>query len=155
MIKVPRVGVGVLILNKDNKILLGRRHDDPAKADSKLHGEGTWTLPGGKLDFLEKPTECAKREVFEETGLRINNLEFFSLSNDMVPDAHFVTIGFLCRDFQGEPKVMEPDEIIKWQWFDKDDLPEHIFLPSKKAIENYMSKNYYYKNEEMDSRYVK
>jgi len=36
----PAVGVGVMIL-KDNQILLGRRHSDPSKADSELHGEGT------------------------------------------------------------------------------------------------------------------
>jgi len=41
--KTVGVGVGVLIL-KDNKILLGKRNEDPEKASSFLHGEGTWTM---------------------------------------------------------------------------------------------------------------
>jgi len=45
--KKPGVGVGVIIL-KDSKVLLGKRHSDARKADSELHREGTWTLPGGK-----------------------------------------------------------------------------------------------------------
>ena len=52
MVKRPRVGVGVMIL-KDGNILLGHRNTDAAKASSALHGEGTWTMPGGKLDFHE------------------------------------------------------------------------------------------------------
>lgn len=47
------VGFGVLIINKEGKILLGKRHEDPDKADSELHGEGTWTMPGGKMEFGE------------------------------------------------------------------------------------------------------
>ena len=39
------VGCGIMVL-RDNKVLLGKRHDDPEKADSELYGEGTWTMPG-------------------------------------------------------------------------------------------------------------
>lgn len=42
------VGFGVMIL-KDGEILLGKRHKDPEKADSALHGEGTWTMPEERL----------------------------------------------------------------------------------------------------------
>ena len=44
----PKVGVGIMIL-KDGKVLLGKRNDDAEKASSDLHGEGTWTMPGGNL----------------------------------------------------------------------------------------------------------
>lgn len=139
--KKPGVGVGVMIL-KGNTVLLGRRHSDPKKAGSALHGEGTWTMPGGKLDFQEEFEECALREVFEETGIRINKskLEIISLTNNIVEDAHFVTIGFLCKDFEGEPKVMEPEEIVEWKWFSLAKLPKPIFLPSKGVLENYFKK---------------
>lgn len=49
----PGLGVGVMIL-KDNKVLLGLRNPDRVKASSELKGEGTWTMPGGKVEFMEK-----------------------------------------------------------------------------------------------------
>lgn len=135
-------GIGIMIL-KDNKVLLGRRHDDPEKASSLLHGEGTWTMPGGKLHFGESFEEGAKRETFEETGIKISKVEVISVSNEIVHDAHFVTIGVLCKDFEGEPKVMEPDEIVEWKWFPLDKRPEKIFFPSEKIIKNYLEKKFY------------
>ena len=136
--KKPGVGVGVMIL-KDNKVLLGKRHSDPNKADSELHGEGSWTMPGGKLHFKENLEEAAQREVFEETGAEINqeNLKLVSVTDDIVKDAHFVTIGFLYENLEGEPKVMEPDEIIEWKWFELDNLPSPIFFPSEKILKNF------------------
>jgi 8-oxo-dGTP diphosphatase len=138
------VGFGVMIL-KDNKVLLGKRHEDPNKADSELHGEGTWTMPGGKIHFGEAFEQAAAREVMEETGIKVNEdkLKFISLANDKVRDAHFVTIGFLCEDFEGEAKVMEPDEITKWQWFDLNNLPEKVFFPSDKVLKNYLDNTIY------------
>jgi 8-oxo-dGTP diphosphatase len=139
---VARVGVGIIILKGDS-ILLGKRNDDPSKADSELHGEGTWTCPGGKLEFMENIGACAKREILEETGIRVNTLKLISVTNDIANDAHFITIGFSCSDFDGEPQVKEPDEITEWKWFQLNKLPEVIFLPSKKLINNYLSKTIY------------
>jgi len=138
----PGVGFGVMILKK-GKVLLGHRHENPEKASSLLHGEGTWTMPGGKLHFQEKLKEGAIREVFEETGMKVKDLEAISISNDIVQDAHFVTIGFLCKDFEGEAKVMEPDEITEWKWFDLDNLPSPLYFPSEKIIKNYLAKKIY------------
>ena len=134
----PGVGIGVMVL-KDNKVLLGKRHGDPKKADSELHGEGSWTMPGGKLHFKEELEECAKRELFEETGIEADKekLKIISVTNDIVFDAHFVTIGFMCKEFKGEPKVMEPDEITQWKWFDFNNLPSPIFFPSKKILKKF------------------
>ena len=140
--KKPGIGVGVMILRND-KVLLGKRHSDPQKADSELHGEGSWTMPGGKVNFKEELKEAVSREAFEETGIKVNKekLEIISVTDDIVEDAHFVTNGFLCRDFEGEPKVMEPDEIIEWQWFSLDNLPETIYFPSQKVIRHYLEKS--------------
>lgn len=140
--KKTGVGVGIMIM-KGGKILLGKRHDDPEKASSLLHGEGTWTMPGGKFHFDEKLHEAAAREVLEETGIKIKNPKVISVSNDIVSDAHFVTVGFLVTEFEGEPKVMEPDEITEWKWFPFDSLPEKIFFPSRKVLENYRDKMIY------------
>lgn len=137
-------GFGVLIL-RDGKILLGKRHSDPEKASSLLNGEGTWTMPGGKLDFGESFEDGAKREALEETGITLNKAEVISVSNDIVDTAHFVTIGMFCDDFSGEAKVMEPDEITEWQWFDLKNLPAPLYFPSERVLENYLEKKFYIK----------
>ena len=138
--KTKRVGIGFgVMLLSNGKVLLGKRHADPLKADSELHGEGTWTLPGGKLEFQESFEDGAEREVFEETGIAIhkNKLKLISVSNDRVSDAHFITLGFICEEFKGAPQVKEPDEITEWQWFSLDNLPSPMFFPSKEVLKNY------------------
>lgn len=128
---------------RNGKVLLGRRHSDAKKASSALRGEGTWTMPGGKLHFGESFEDGAKREVLEETGIRLNKLKVFCLNNNKNEFAHFVTVGLFCDKFKGEPKVMEPDEIVEWKWFDLNKLPKPIYFPSAKMIENYRKKKFY------------
>ncbi len=152
-------GFGVLVL-RDEKVLLGKRHEDPEKADSLMHGEGKWTMPGGKLEFGESLEEAAKREVLEEAGIKVRKLDVISISNDIVGknrageyvnkglppsdvEAHFVTVGFICKDFEGEPKVMEPDEITEWKWFPLDHLPSPIYPPSQKVLKNYLEEKFF------------
>lgn len=141
---VNGVGVGVMIL-RDGKVLLGRRNDDPKKADSKLHGEGKWTMPGGKMDFGEGFEDAAFREVLEETGIRINKnkLKLISVTNDIARDAHFITLGFVCEEFEGEPRLMEPDEIVEWRWFDISRPPKPMFSPSEKILKNFVTGEIY------------
>lgn len=61
------VGVGVMIFDKDGMILLGKRKGS--------HGAGEYSFPGGHLEYGESFEECAKREVMEECGIEIKNLE--------------------------------------------------------------------------------
>ncbi len=138
------VGFGVMIL-RDWKVLLGQRHPDPKKADSELHWEWTWTMPGGKMHFHESFEDTCFRETLEETWMKINKdtIKIISIANDIVPDKHFVTIGFLCEDAQWEAQVMEPDEITKRGRFDLDNLPKPLFFPSEKVIKNYLDKTIY------------
>lgn len=136
------VGFGVMVL-KDRKILLGRRNEDTKKADSELRGEGTWTMPGGKLEYQESFEEGARREVMEETGIILKNVKVICVNNDKNEYAHFVTIGLFSEDFEGEVEVLEPEEITEWNWFASKDLPKNIFPPSKKVLENFKAKKFY------------
>lgn len=140
----PKVGVGIMVL-KDNKVLLGKRHDDAGKASSDLHGEGTWTMPGGKLDFHETLKDGACREIFEEIGVKVipEDLKIISVADEIIPDNHYVTIGFLCENFEGGPKVMEPEEITEWKWYNLDELPGKVFPPSLKMIKAYLNNKIY------------
>ncbi len=142
--KDKKVGVGVgVVMIKDGKVLLGKRHGDPEKASSELKGAGTWTMPGGKLKFGETLEECAKREVLEETGIKLESVKVIAINQDMVDTAHFITVGLFSDDFEGEPRVMEPDKIIKWHWFDLDNLPEPLYFPTAKLLNNYKQGKFY------------
>jgi len=140
------VGFGVLFL-RDGSVLLGKRHADPAKADSELHGAGTWTMPGGKLDFGETFENGAKREVKEETGIELVEVKPLCVNNDRVEDAHFITLGMQAVKWEGEAQALEPDEIIEWRWFALDSLPEPLYFPSAEILENYRRKEFYIKGQ--------
>ena len=139
-----RVGAGFgVILLRNNKILLGKRHPDPDKADSAFRSAGEWSLPGGKMEWGETFEEGAIREVKEETGITIRNPQVISVHNCKNQHAHFMTVGLLVTNISGEAHVMEPDEITEWQWFSLDDLPSPGYFPSFEVIENYQKGQFY------------
>ena len=133
-----KVGVGILIL-KDNKVLLGHRCIK-GKDTGGIYEPDSWCLPGGKQEYNETIIECAKREVKEETNLSISNLEVFGADDDIQIDRHYVTLHVVAKDYSGELKVMEPDKEDEWKWFDIDNLPDNLYTPSKKTINNYLKK---------------
>lgn len=143
-----RVGAGIgVILIRSGKILLGKRHSDPNKADSAFKSAGEWCLPGGKLDWGESLEKAALREVKEETGITIKNPEVISVHNFKNKHAHFVTVGLVAHKWKGKAKVMEPDEITEWQWFSLKKLPYPKYFPSFGVIKNYLKKKFYIKEQ--------
>ena len=137
-------GCGVMIIN-DNKLLMGLRSIDIENADNEMHEEGTWCIPGGNIEYGETFFEAGKREVKEETDLDIdvNDLELFCVQTDLNEYNHYISVGMLCKNYSGQVKVMEPDQIVCWEWIDLDNLPENIFSPSKKTIECYLKKQFF------------
>lgn len=132
----PKVGVGVMIF-RGGKILMGKRKGS--------HGEGEYSFPGGHLEYMEGFEECAQRETFEETGIKIKNIKFLGVSNVVkyVPK-HYVNIKFTAEWESGEPKVCEPDKFENWEWYGLDNLPTPIFKFAEQMINLYKSgKNYY------------
>jgi mutator protein MutT len=141
-----KVGAGLgVILIKDGKILLGKRHPNPDKADSAFRSAGEWCLPGGKLDWGETFEEGAIREVKEETAIEIRNPKVISVHNFKNQYAHFMTVGLIAKEWKGQACVMEPDEITQWQWFSLKNLPYPRYFPSFGVIKNYLKKEFYIK----------
>ena len=138
------IGSGcVVILIKDDMILLGKRSENVETADSEMHEEGTWTLPGGNIEYGEKFFEAGIREVKEETNLDAKDLELICVQTDLNEHAHYISVGMISHNFSGELKTMEPEEITTWKWFNINELPNKIFSASKKTIDCYLQKKFY------------
>lgn len=127
MERQPQVGVGVFIRHQD-KILLGRRRGS--------HGEGTWALPGGHLEFKEELDACVRREIAEETNLTVANVHVGTLSNDVFEheDLHYVTIFMVCDYTGGDLRIMEPERCEEWRWCGWDEIPRPVFLPLENLL---------------------
>lgn len=110
--QVPRVGVGVFILNDKNEFVFGRRKGS--------HGAGTWALPGGHLELYESFEECARREALEETGLELKDVRFLTATNSSRIDGsqHYVTIFMVSTLFDpsSQPRLLEPNKCDGWEW---------------------------------------
>jgi len=127
----PKVGVGVII-KKEGKVLLGKRKG--------AHGEGSWSCPGGHLEFGETLETCAEREVSEEVGIEITNITPVAFTNDIFEkeQKHYITIYVTAEYASGEVKLMEPDKCDEWRWVEWSALPTPLFLP----IQNLLKQGY-------------
>jgi 8-oxo-dGTP diphosphatase len=119
----PLIGVATFVFNQENKVLFGLRQGS--------HGADTWSLPGGHLEFNESWEKCAIREVKEETGIQVVDLNLLTVTNDIFTkeNKHYNTVFLTAKHFSGKPKRLEKNKCKKWKWFHLDDLPEPLFLP--------------------------
>jgi 8-oxo-dGTP diphosphatase len=123
----PRVGVAVII-HKGDQVLLIRR--------TNVHGAGSWSTPGGHLDYGETPEACARREALEETGVEIANIRFKAITNDVfdVIGKHYISIWMESEYSSGEPFIAAEYEVAEIGWFTWEALPKPLFLPFEHLI---------------------
>lgn len=126
--------VAVLVLNKKGQVLLGWH------TAAKRQG---WGFPGGEAELGEDIFETAKRELSSKTGIKAKKLKIVSVSSDKVGGELWVTLGLLCKDYEGNPQVLEPKKINRWEWFPLNKLPRPSFAPARKIIENYKAGRLY------------
>lgn len=141
--RIPKVGLGIIILDKTGKVLLILRNSDAKKADSEMRLEGTWTLPAGKMKYGETLFEAAKRKVKEETNLYVSNLKVISVADDINEFAHYVTIGLVADKYEGIISLGNTEEHVDYKFFDMDNMPNNLCEPSKKIITNYRQNKIY------------
>ena len=80
---------------KDGDVLLMLRNKEP--------NLGLWVGPGGNLEPGESPYDCAKRELYEETGLEVNDLYFRALITEISPrpDWQWLMFLYVATEFSG------------------------------------------------------
>jgi 8-oxo-dGTP diphosphatase len=124
---LPRIGVGVIVWRGD-KFLLGRRLSGP--------GAGTWQLPGGRLEPNEGILSCARREVHEETGVEITDLQPGPWTEDRFEASglRYLTVFVHARHAGGEPRALEPRKAAQWGWFSPQALPAPLFTPLQSLL---------------------
>ncbi|WP_223555286.1 NUDIX hydrolase [Lysinibacillus sphaericus] len=126
-------GSVVIILNEQNDVLLQKRHD------------GYWGLPGGLMDLGESFEEVAKREVFEESGLVVENLKLLNVFSGSeyylkVPNGdelYSVTAVYYTKDISGEMNI-DYSESEKMQYFSINNLPNELSDEYRGFIEQYI-----------------
>lgn len=122
--KYPRASItvdAVIVQKKTNKILLIRRGTDPYS--------GKWALPGGFVEQGELLAVACKRELKEETGLVVNNLEQLKAYDkiDRDPRGRTISIAFYGFTDEKNTKIKGGDDAAFAEWFSIDALPPLAF----------------------------
>jgi 8-oxo-dGTP diphosphatase len=130
---VPKVGVGVLILNAAGQVLLTLRKMPPEA--------GHWSIVGGKVDFLETLQHCAIREAREEVGLEISLVRLLCVTDHCLPDEnqHWVSPAYLGQILSGEARNCEPDKTRQIAWFSFTSVPTNLTITARNAIRAYLA----------------
>ena len=140
MQKLPmRNGVGVIVLNNENKVFVGKRKDNPVDR---------WQMPQGGVDIGESYLSAMKRELYEETSIKsveilkeINGFFEYELPKNLVgiiwkgkfrgqKQKWFIT-RFIGNENEINLQTKNP-EFIEWKWIIPDELPKTIVDFKKK-----------------------
>ena len=137
-----RTGVGIVVLNSNNKVFVAKRKDNP---------NGSWQMPQGGVDPNEKLEAAMKRELIEETSIRNIKIlkEFdrwleYELPENLVgkiwrgkyrgQKQKWFVVRFLGNDNEIDINTKYP-EFIEWKWVSVENLPNLIVLFKKHVYE--------------------
>lgn len=126
---MARSAIFVALLDKEGRVLLQRR----ARTGFM---DGRYDLPSGHIEKDESVLNAAIRELEEEVGITVRpeDLRLWHINQFAANDQYYYNFFFVAKDWQGEPKIMEPDKCDDIQFFALDDLPKmtagtHMAIP--------------------------
>ena len=125
-----RLGVGIALLNHENKVFVGKRIDNPANS---------WQMPQGGIGKNEAFLQAAKRELEEETGIRtvkvikeLNEWLTYALPKNLLgklwkgkyrgQKQKWFVMKFLGKNDEINIRTKKP-EFLDWKWIHPSDLP--------------------------------
>ncbi|MBE6137605.1 MAG: NUDIX domain-containing protein [Erysipelotrichaceae bacterium] len=110
------------------------------RADNNL-----WSYHGGAIEIDEEVEAAAKREVYEEIGLTLDNLTLFRIYSGK--DMHYtypngddvspIDIVYICHKYHGDIKL-QSNEVLEVAWFDEDTLPYEMTPQNRRVILEYL-----------------
>lgn len=126
--KQPIVGVGGIVIQGD-RVLLIRRGREPLK--------GEWSIPGGMLELGESLEDGVRREVLEETGLKVRSLEALIVfdriqRNGKRVQYHYVIVDYVCRRTGGRLKA--GSDVLGARWVKREELPNYRITPKVASV---------------------
>jgi len=128
---LPLIGVGALVMRGDEFLLVKRMHE-PSK--------GLWSIPGGLVDLGEAVEEAARREVEEETGVKIELERLLDVIDNIIRDAngkvryHYVLVDYLARPLTGEVKASS--DVLEARWVKASDLAKYEVTKTLRRLLN-------------------
>jgi ADP-ribose pyrophosphatase YjhB (NUDIX family) len=122
-----------IILVKDGKTLLLKRANTG-------YQDGNYGLVAGHVDGKEPATEAVCREVFEESGLKLDpaKVRLVHAMHRIESDERF-DLFFTIDKWRGEPYNKEPDKSDSLDWFPIDDLPDNTIPYIRQVLECFQS----------------
>lgn len=116
------------IINKNGKILMIKR--------AKKEGNLEWAFPGGKVEFGETKEEACIREIYEETGIKVQIIK--KLGERIHPNTNKDLTYFLCKYVTGDSRILNHEEIVSIEFKDKaqfkKDVRTDVFYPVMQYI---------------------
>jgi len=130
-----KIGTHIIIKNGRDEILLCKRN--------KKFGFGEWELPGGHVEFQESFEKNLEKECKEELGINIKVGKLVSVAPNIKYGNHYIIFTFVAKSYQGVPVHKEHHEHTEIKWFNQKSLPKGLFVSTKYALDDYLTKNIY------------